>query len=107
MKSININSLEQKEMLPGFKARFVHSERMTISYWEVLKGAKLPEHHHPHEQISQVTKGIFQLTIDGDFHVLERGKVAIIPSNAVHSGIALTDCKIMDIFCPVREDYKF
>jgi len=31
--------------------------------------------------------------------------VVLIPSDAKHSGKALTDCTIIDIFNPVREDY--
>ncbi len=105
MNTIDIKSLDQKELKPGFKARFIHSENMTISYWEVTKGANLPEHRHFHEQISQVTEGTFQLNIDDKKYILEPGKAIIIPSNALHSGIAITDCKIMDIFSPVRKDY--
>ena len=104
--SIDINKLHQFELIPGFKARFVYTENVTISYWEVKKGSQLPEHHH-HEQLSQVAEGTFHLTIDGWLNIMEEGKVAIIPSNAVHSGQAITDCRIMDIFNPVREDYKF
>ncbi len=103
---IDIREILGKELIPGFKARFVHSANMTISYWEVTKGSRLPAHQHFHEQISQVTEGKFELTIDGKSMVMEPGKVAIIPSNAVHSGLAITDCRVMDIFCPVREDYK-
>jgi len=103
---IEIKTIKQIEIVPGFKARFVHSNSMTISYWDVKKGCKLPEHKHHHDQISQVTEGKFELTIDGISKIMEPGKVAIIPSNAVHSGEAITDCKVMDIFSPVREDYK-
>jgi quercetin dioxygenase-like cupin family protein len=103
---ITLEDIKQNEMIPGFKVRFVHSEFMTISYWDVKKGSKLPEHKHHHEQISQVMEGEFELKIDGISQVMQPGKVAMIKSNATHSGVALTDCKIMDIFSPVREDYK-
>jgi len=103
---IQIEEIDQREIIPGFLARFVHSERITVSFWEINKGSRLPEHHHLHEQISMVTKGKFELTINGKSEVMVPGKTAVIPSDAVHSGAALTDCKVMDIFCPVREDYK-
>ena len=103
---IQIEEIDQREIIPGFLARFVHSEHLTISYWEIKKGSRLPEHQHHHEQISQVMDGKFELTINGIANVMTPGKVAVIPSNAMHAGVALTDCKVMDIFCPVREDYK-
>jgi quercetin dioxygenase-like cupin family protein len=102
---INVEFLDAHEMIPGFNAKFVHSESMTISYWEIKKGSTLPEHAHPHEQISQVMEGLFELTIAGTSQIMKPGMVAIIPSNIIHSGKALTDSKVMDIFCPVRKDY--
>ena len=35
------------------------------------------------------------------------GDVAIIPSNIRHAGYAETDCQIIDVFYPIREDYIF
>jgi quercetin dioxygenase-like cupin family protein len=48
----------------------------------------------------------FELTIDDETQVLGPGTVTQIPGNAVHSGKALTDCRILDVFAPVREDYR-
>lgn len=106
MFSKNIQQIAQKEIIKGFKARFVHSEHMTIAYWEAEIGAELPLHSHIHEQISMVTKGQFEMTIEGETKIYEPGQIAVIPSNAKHSGKALTYCEITDVFSPVREDYK-
>ncbi|MBC7651963.1 MAG: cupin domain-containing protein, partial [Deinococcales bacterium] len=64
-----------------------------------------PLHSHPHEQVSQVIEGKFQLTLNGEVRVLESGDIAVIPSNTQHSGLAITNCKLLDVFNPVREDY--
>ena len=96
----------QKEIIEGFKARFVHTENTTIAYWEIEEGAELPLHSHIHEQVAMVTKGSFEMTIGGKTEVYEPGKIAVIPSNVEHSGKALSDCEVTDIFSPVREDYK-
>ena len=101
-----LNQIEQKEIISGFKARFVHTENTTIAYWEIEKGAELPLHSHVHEQIAMVTKGFFEMTIGDKTEVYQPGKIAVIPSNVEHSGKALSDCEITDIFSPVREDYQ-
>jgi quercetin dioxygenase-like cupin family protein len=103
---VDLSKIHSKDMIPGFKAKMIHTETMTISFWEVTKGSVLPKHQHHHEQVSQVIEGEFEFTIDGKTQVIAPGKVVIIPSHAIHSGIAISDCKIMDIFSPVREDYK-
>jgi quercetin dioxygenase-like cupin family protein len=46
------------------------------------------------------------LTVNGETKIYENGLVAIIPSNVVHGGVALSNCKLFDVFSPVREDYK-
>lgn len=102
----NIQDIAQKETLKGFKGHFVHAESFTIAFWEIDKGAELPEHAHIHEQSTQVIEGELQLTIGGKTSVVKPGMIVVIPSNVVHSGKALTSCKVTDVFCPVREDYK-
>ena len=105
MNKIDLKNIEIKEIVPGYFVRFVHSENMTFAFWEIKAGASLPEHSHPHEQLSNVTEGKFRLCVDGKSEILEPNSVVIIPGNTKHSGTAITYCKITDVFYPVREDY--
>lgn len=100
-----LDQISPKEILPGYTVKFVHSERMTFAYWDVKKGSPLPEHSHEHEQVANVLSGEYELTVGGETHRLKPGDVAVIPSNVIHSGVAITDCRLMDVFAPVREDY--
>lgn len=101
-----LSNIELKEIAPGFKARFVHSEFMTTSFVEIDKGAELPLHSHINEQISIITEGRFEMTIGDTTNIYEPGMVIEIPSQVEHGGKALTPCKITDVFYPAREDYK-
>lgn len=103
---LKLSELERKELIPGARARFVHSDNMTLAHWEFDAGVLLPEHSHPHEQITNVLDGVFELTIEGQPHRLEAGMVAVIPPDALHSGKAITDCRLFDVFHPVREDFR-
>jgi quercetin dioxygenase-like cupin family protein len=51
-------------------------------------------------------EGKFELTVDAEAKILTPGAVVIVPPNVPHSGKAITDCRIIDVFHPVREDYR-
>jgi quercetin dioxygenase-like cupin family protein len=106
MPTIELANIQPKEIIAGYAARFIHTERMTFSFLDVKAGAALPEHSHPHEQVAQVIEGEFELTLAGEPIRFGPGTVIVIPSNVRHSGLAITDCKLMDVFTPVREDYR-
>lgn len=101
-----INEIEQKEIIEGFKGRFIHMKSFTIAFWEVEKDAEIPLHSHVHEQTTQVIEGKFEMTVDNVTKVYEPGMIVTIPSFIEHGGKALTNCKLTDVFCPVREEYK-
>ena len=98
--------IEAREIIPGFKGKFLHTDSMTLAYWDITAGAKLPEHAHYHEQVVNMLSGEFVLTIDGNPAELKAGDVLVIPRNTPHSGEAITDCRILDVFQPAREDYR-
>ena len=106
MAFITVTNIPERSPLPGYRVRFVHSETMTLAYWDVDAGSPLPEHQHPHEQIATVVEGEYELVVDGEARVLTPGSVAVIPSHVPHSGVAITDCRLVDVFHPVREDYR-
>ena len=103
---MHLSDITSKEIMPGYHGKLVHSETMSWVFWDVKEGAEVPIHHHTHEQIMHVVSGRFQFTLNGATKIYEPGSVVIIPSNAPHGGKALTSCKLMDVFSPVREEYR-
>ncbi|GAB4414194.1 MAG: cupin domain-containing protein [Anaerolineae bacterium] len=95
-----------REVIPGFHGQFVHGDNVTLAHWHIEAGATLPEHAHPHEQITWVLEGRLSLTVGGVTRVVEQGGVAVIPGGMAHSGQALTPCRVVDVFYPRREDYR-
>ncbi|TVR74295.1 MAG: cupin domain-containing protein [Spirochaetaceae bacterium] len=99
-------SMIRKRPVPGLEGTMIHGESMTVASWTFVAGTALPEHSHPHEQIALVVEGELELTIGGDLHVLRSGDAAVIPGGTPHSARAVTICRVMDTFHPVREDFR-
>lgn len=102
---LDVWGMEAREVVPGYRARFIHTEHTTHAYWEIDPDVPLPEHDHPHEQVVNMLQGTFVLTVDGVEHELGPGDCLVIPGGVPHAGIARTPCRILDVFSPVREDY--
>lgn len=106
MSFINLNEIVEREVIPGFKGKFIHSKNITVVHWSITAGSQLSEHNHHHEQVTNVIDGELELTIEGVTKRLKSGELAIVPSNVKHHGKAITDCYILDVFYPIREDYR-
>lgn len=106
MPFTTLNQLQAREFAPGFFGKFVHAQSMTTAHWQIKGGSVAPVHQHIHEQVAILISGRLELTIAGETRVMEAGDVATIPSNVLHGAKALTDCYLIDVFQPVREDYR-
>ena len=102
----NIKNIKPKEVVPGITGYYAHGDNLTLGYIEVKKGTVMPEHFHVHEQITYVIEGQLDMIIGGESCPLTAGMYHVIPSNVPHSATAPMDCKVIDVFSPVREDYK-
>lgn len=106
MGFIELESVPVFEPVAGCKLRTPAGEKMMFSYLEMQPGAEVPIHHHPHEQGGIVLSGKLQLTIGDETRVLESGSMFIVPPNVPHRAVAIDGpVTVMDVFCPIREDY--
>jgi len=105
MPILDLSTIESREIIPGYFVKFIHSDSMTIAHWEIKAGNAMPDHSHHHEQVVNLIQGEFQLILNNEVKTLTPGMVVVIPPDVPHAGKAITDCSIIDVFHPVREDY--
>ncbi|MDH4222707.1 MAG: cupin domain-containing protein [candidate division Zixibacteria bacterium] len=100
-----LDKLPALEIAPGIVGRIVTADSMTVAHVSIVAGSILPEHAHVHEQVVNVIQGKLELTVEGKVHILIPGTAMVLPPNVPHSGKAITDVKVIDVFHPVREDF--
>jgi quercetin dioxygenase-like cupin family protein len=77
-----------------------------LNLLEFEPGAVVSAHAHPHEQLGHVLEGQLALTVDGVEHLLGPGDAYQIPGGVEHAARSSGGCLVMDVFQPVREDYR-
>jgi len=101
-----IRNIPVKELVPGLDGHYTHGDQLTLGLVTIKAGTSLPLHQHVHEQITYMIKGRLDMLI-GDTEIsLTAGTVQISPSMVMHGALAVTDCELIDVFTPVREDYR-
>lgn len=101
-----LKDINSSEVIAGYSGKFFHGKNMTMAFWEVKKNSEIPEHSHIHEQCLYVKKGCFRLILNGKINTINENELIFIKSNEKHSGFALTDCELIDIFSPNRPEYS-
>jgi len=94
-------------IFPGVHIRTAAAERMMISVVDMEPGAVVEEHSHPHEQVGMLLSGRAVFRIGDEERTLGPGDMWRIPGGVKHKVVALDEpVKAIDIFNPVREEYR-
>lgn len=99
--------LPATQMLPGVTRRAVYLDDVMITFFDFEPNAVIPEHHHPHQQITWVISGAMEFDLNGEKRVLRAGEGVLIAPDVIHSAVILdAPCRALDAWHPVREDYR-
>ena len=80
---------------------------MMLSVVTFEPDALVPDHAHPHEQMGLLLSGRLEFTVGGVTRTLEPGDIWRIPGTVPHSARAVGGPAVaLDVFHPVREDYR-
>ncbi|WP_261566771.1 cupin domain-containing protein [Frankia gtarii] len=103
---IRVADTTRTELGPGFVGRFVHGDTMTVAIWQIRAGSRLPGHSHPHEQIVNLVAGSLEMRVGDQTYLMAPGDAVVIRGGIEHSALARTDVRCIDVFHPIREDYR-
>ena len=95
------------DMVAGVRRRTLVSGHTMMQMLVTLEeGSRLPEHLHPHEQVSHVLSGRVRFTLDGGAETrdLGAGESIYLPASLPHGAEALEASAVLDTFSPPRED---
>src|SRR5437868_6633346 len=97
---IDWSSLSTEQLSPLIDRQFINTGNVTVARFFLRKGAFVPEHRHPNEQIAFVLSGSMRFIMEGKSIILRAGETLCIPPNVPHSAEALEDTIDLDVFTP-------
>ena len=104
----NPEERESKELVPGIVARTFWGEKMLCAVVDLDANAEIPMHSHPHEQLGIVISGEIEFNVAGEIKTLKPGDVYTIPGGVEHSAKTFDHpVQVLDVFSPVRDEYKY
>ena len=95
----------EEQLSADIGRRMLHTETMTVAWITLAKGAVVPRHDHPNEQVATVLEGRLRFLVDGEEFVVSAGQSVPLGANVPHEVEALEDTVVLDVFSPVREDW--
>lgn len=94
------------ELVTGSISHLVSTDDLTISFLTMKRDSVFSIHTHENVQVMVILEGYCDEIIDGKLYRVKSGDMIYLPSNIPHGAIIRdTDCKIIDIFTPMRADY--
>ena len=102
-----IAAVPQVSLGSGMDTNLVCGKDLTLSFVTMAPRAVGKMHSHPHEQMVVVSEGALDFVLDGKMYALKPGDVMHVAGSLEHSAMALDkECRILEIFTPVRKDFE-
>jgi unsaturated pyranuronate lyase len=99
------NDIAAEQINAQISRQYITGDRVTIARFELKQGGIVPRHAHENEQVSLVLSGALLFKIDGREITVRAGEAMQIPGNIAHEVEVLEDTLVMDVFCPIRQDW--
>ena len=107
MHFFKTDELPKTQVCPGIERRAVWLDEVMLTFFTFEPQSIVPEHVHPNEQITFVTKGAMEFTLGGETRVLRAGDGVCIPPDVPHKAVILDEpTEAIDSWTPPRADYK-
>lgn len=99
--------LRASEALPGIRRSAIWMDRVMMTFFQFEPESVVPEHAHENEQITLVTAGEMEFTLDGETRRLYTGDGVCVPAGVPHSARILDQAtSAIDAWAPPREEYR-
>jgi quercetin dioxygenase-like cupin family protein len=105
LQAVTWNQVETERMSDAITRQMLNGDHTTVARIVLRKGAVVPRHQHPSEQLSMILEGTLLFTFDDREVTVRAGEMIFIPANIPHAATALEHCIDLDIFGPRREDW--
>jgi quercetin dioxygenase-like cupin family protein len=100
-----LSNLPEEKISPQISRRVMSGAQGMIVWWSMKAGAHAAAHQHPNEQLFWVTSGSMDIRIGNDRRVCRAGEGGVIPGGIEHEAWFPTDCEVIDVFAPRRDDF--
>lgn len=105
----DLRNLPSEALGEGVQRRYVYGEKGMFVIFDLKRGAVVPWHQHPNEQITYIQDGSVQVQVrepNGEkTYRVSAGQSLVIPGNMPHRFVALEDTIDLDVFAPPRQDW--
>ena len=83
-----------------------HSDQLMLVRHYFEKGWVGARHSHPHHQLVYVVSGAIRVDVAGRVFDVLAGDSFVVDGGVEHQAWALEGSEVLDVFTPVREDYR-
>jgi len=109
MKMKNVQEANPIEKPTGItRTTLAYNDEAMLCHFAMKKGSQIPLHNHRATQIGYVIKGNLRFiggSSDKEFEV-KTGDSYVFSKHVTHGCIVLEDSECIEVFVPVRDEYK-
>lgn len=104
---INLNDIKEIKALEGiYRKTLAFNHDAMLCHFKMLKGSKIQLHNHINAQVGYVLSGKVKFLTEKSDFIVTTGDSYIFDANEKHGAVILEDAIVIEVFTPVRPEYK-